>query len=78
MGNGGESVKININGVVRDMTTEEVKEYQALVAAQRAEEPTIEHTPTVEERVTAVEEKVAELEIYQSQLQQIEEVYNDV
>jgi hypothetical protein len=63
-------MRICENGVVRDMTAEEEAVYKAMV-----EEQTADTTPTVEERVTAVEEKVSQLETLNTYLTQIEEVY---
>lgn len=48
-------MKININGLTREMTTEEIAEYER----QRAEMP--EPEPTPEERLSIIEDAFAEL-----------------
>lgn len=50
---GCESMKIYKNGVVRDMTPDEI----AALEAQASEQPA--PTPTIEERVASVEEDTA-------------------
>lgn len=45
-------MKININGVIREMTAEEIAEYERMMA----EMPTPEPTP--EERIAALEEEL--------------------
>lgn len=54
----GESVKICENGIYRDMTAEEVAEFEKL-AEEMAAMPTPE--PTAEERIAALEKDNAEL-----------------
>ena len=51
----GESMKICENGIIRDMTAEEVAELEKLVAEIPAPEP------TPEERIAALEKDNAEL-----------------
>lgn len=48
-------MKININGVVRDMTAEEEAEYKAMLAAEQQSHVT---EPTAEERIAALETDV--------------------
>ena len=48
-------MKICENGVIREMTTEEIAELEKLAAEQPAPEP------TAEERLTALEEAMLEL-----------------
>lgn len=48
-------MKIYENGVIREMTTEEIAELEKLAAEQPAPEP------TAEERLTALEEAMLEL-----------------
>ena len=50
-------MKINENGIVRDMTAEEVAELEKLAAEAPAPVP----EPTPEERITALEKDNAEL-----------------
>lgn len=50
-------MKINDNGVTRDMTAEEVAEWEAMAANAPTEEP----TPTAEDRLAALEEAMLEL-----------------
>lgn len=52
---GGRNVKINENGIVRDMTAEEIAELEKLAAEQPAPEP------SPEERIAALEKDNAEL-----------------
>lgn len=47
-------MRISINGIVRDMTPEEIAEMNALAASVAEQEP--EAVPTAEERITALEE----------------------
>lgn len=49
--------KININGIVRDMTAEEVAEIERLAAEMPAPEP------TPEERIAKLEEQLAAAKI---------------
>lgn len=51
----GESMKICENGIIRDMTPEEIAELEKLAAEQPAPEP------TPEERIAALEQDNAEL-----------------
>lgn len=51
----GESVKICENGILRDMTAEEIAELEKLAAEAPAPEP------TAEERIAALEKDNAEL-----------------
>ena len=50
-------MKININGVVRDMTAEEEAEYKAMLAEQQ----NYATEPTAEERIAALEAALLEL-----------------
>lgn len=54
----GEILKVYENGILRDMTTEEVAEFEKL-AAEIAAMPAPE--PTAEERIAALEQDNAEL-----------------
>lgn len=47
--------KININGIVREMTQEEIKEMEALAAQIPTDEP------TAEQRIEELEEAIIEL-----------------
>lgn len=51
----GESMKICENGIIRDMTAEEIAELERLAAEQPAPEP------SPEERIVALEKDNAEL-----------------
>lgn len=48
-------MKICENGIIREMTTEEIAEFEAMVAEQPVPEP------TAEERLAALEEAMLEL-----------------
>lgn len=63
---GGKIMKICENGIIRDMTAEEIAELEALAAEQPAPEP------TTEERIAAAEAQI------QAAMTEIEKAKNDL